>query len=87
MDFSLQVPLTPEQLAAVHAGGGIARVEDPVTHRVYYLIEQSTPPTLDDEYFREKVDEAYADGSVEPLDMAAVKAEFHRRQNAKRKPL
>jgi len=64
----------------VQAGGGLARVEDPVTHRVYVLIEQPEPPAVDDDYAREKVEEAYADGDFEPLDMDVVKAEFHRRQ-------
>ena len=83
MDASFQTPLTPEQLAAVHAGGGFAQVEDPTTHRVYFLIEQAEPPVLDDDYVREKIDEAYADGGLEPLDMKALKAEFQRRQSAK----
>jgi hypothetical protein len=37
------------------------------------------PPTIDDDYVREKIAEAYADGEFAPLDMAAVKAEFHKR--------
>ena len=86
MDASFQTPLTLEQLAAVQAGGGFARVEDPTTHRVYFLIEQAGPPTIDDQYVREKIGEAYADGIVEPLDMTAVKAEFHRRQALKNSP-
>jgi len=80
MDASFQTPLTPDQLAAVHAGGGFARVEDPATHRVYFLIEQAEPPAIDDDYVREKIEEAYAAGEFVPLDMAAIKAEFHRRQ-------
>lgn len=83
MDASYQTPLTPELLAAVHAGGGFAQVEDPTTHRVYFLIEQAEPPALSDGYFREKVAEAYAEGEFEPLDMAAIKAEFNRRQAVK----
>jgi hypothetical protein len=86
MDASFQVPLTPEQLAAVQAGDGFARVEDPQTHRVYFLIEEAKPVTLDQEYFRDKVEEAYAGGGLEPLDMAAVKAEFRRRQASKDQP-
>jgi hypothetical protein len=89
MEPSVQIPLTPELTAAVHAGGGFAQVEDPNTHRVYFLIEQTVltkqaaPPTIDDNYVREKIAEAYADGEFEPLDMAAIKAEFHRRQSLK----
>jgi hypothetical protein len=84
MDASFQAPLTPDQVAAIHAGGGFARMEDPQTHRVYYLIEQQPePPALDDEYVREKINEAYAEGEFVPLDMAAIKAEFQRRQSLK----
>jgi len=80
MDTPVHVPLTPEQLAAVQAGGGFACVEDPTTHRVFFLIEKSVPATIDDDYVRQKIDEAYADGEEGPLDMAALKAEFFRRQ-------
>ncbi|MGD9633693.1 MAG: hypothetical protein AB7G28_05255 [Pirellulales bacterium] len=83
MEPSVQIPLTPELTAAVHAGGGFAQVEDPNTHRVYYLIEQAAPPTIADDYVRAKIDEAYAEGAFEPLDMAAIKAEFQRRQSLK----
>ena len=64
----MQIPLTPELTAAVHAGGGFAQVEDPNTHRVYFLIEQTATPTIDDNYVREKIAEAYADGEFQPLD-------------------
>jgi hypothetical protein len=86
MDSTFQAALTPEQLAAVHAGGGFARVVDPATNRIFVLIEQTEPSTLDDDYVREKIDEAYAAGQLEPLDMAAVKAEFWRRQVGKMSP-
>jgi hypothetical protein len=87
MESSLQIPLTAELLAAVHAGGGFAQVEDPNTHRVFYLIEQATPPTIDDEYVREKIAEAYEDGDFVPLDMAAIKTEFHRRDSDAFEPI
>ncbi len=80
METPPQTSLTPEQVAAVQAGGGLARAEDPATHRVYFLVEQPEPPTLDDAYVREMVEEAYADGDFEPLDMDVVKAESWRRQ-------
>jgi hypothetical protein len=80
MDPAFQTALTPEQLAAVHTGGGFARIVDPATHRIFFLIEQTEPSTLDDDYVREKIDEAYAGGPLDPLDMAAVKAEFWRRR-------
>ncbi len=56
-----QAALTPDQLAALIAGGGYARCEDPKTHIVYHLIQQPEPSTIDDDYVREKLAEAYAD--------------------------
>lgn len=85
METTHQARLTPEQLAAINAGGGIAQCEDPTTHVRYQLI-QCEPSCIDDDYVREKVEEAYADAAgVEPLDMAAIKAELQRRLAAKRK--
>ena len=76
-----QAPLTPEQLVAINAGGGFARCEDPTTHLQYHLI-QLEPSTIDDDYVREKIEEAYAEAGehgFQPLDMAAIKAELNRR--------
>jgi len=79
MESTYQAPLTPEQLAAIIAGGGFARCEDPTTHVQYHLI-QLEPSNLDDDYIREKIKEAYADpAGFEPLDMATIKAELRRR--------
>jgi hypothetical protein len=79
MDQTYQASLTPEQLAAITAGGGFARCEDPNTH-VHYELVQVDPMPLTDEYIRQKLDEAYADvDSVAPLDMSAIKAELNRR--------
>lgn len=79
METTHQAPLTPEQLDAINAGGGFAQCEDPTTHVRYQLI-QCEQPTIDDDYIREKIEEAYADpAGFEPLDMAAIKAELRRR--------
>ena len=86
MEPTYQAALTPEQLAAINAGGGFARCEDPTTHVTYQLI-QCDPTNIDDEYVRRKIDEAYADSvndGFAPLDMVAVKAELYRRLSAKR---
>jgi hypothetical protein len=87
MDTFCQTPLTPEQLAAIAAGGGWARVKDPNTQRVFVIAEE-IPPTVNDDYIREKIEEAYVDaaesGGFQPLDMAAVKAELQRRLDAKK---
>jgi hypothetical protein len=47
---------------------------------VQYQLIQVEPATIDDEYIRAKVEEAYADrAGIQPLDMAAIKAELNRR--------
>jgi hypothetical protein len=82
METPYLAPLTPEQLAAVAAGRGFARCEDPNTHVVYELIQQPTSPAIDERYIRQKIEEAYADiaqNGYQPLDMAAIKQEFERR--------
>jgi hypothetical protein len=61
MDTPRQASLTPEQLAAVNAGGGFAQFVDPTSNFVYYLIKQTDPPTIDEDYIREKLAEADSD--------------------------
>lgn len=79
METPFQAPLTPEQLAAINAGDGFAQFEDPATHVRYQIIRDESP-SVDDEYVREKIKEAYDDpAGFEPLDMAAIKAELKRR--------
>ena len=81
MELPLQISLTPEQIAAVQAGAGCARFEDPNTHRVYVLAEQGEV-TLSDDYIREKLAEAQKEselGLCEPWDSSALKAELHAR--------
>jgi hypothetical protein len=82
MDSVHQAALTPDQLAAVKAGGGYARCEDPQTHVVYHLIQQSESPTIDDDYVREKLAEAYADiqnGRFAPWNVDEIKQELQKR--------
>jgi hypothetical protein len=81
MDTTYQAALTPEQIAAIMAGGGFARCEDPTT-RVQYQLVQLEPTRLDDDYFRAKIEEGYVDAGeqgFQPLDMDALKAELNRR--------
>ena len=79
MEPTHSVSLTPEQIAAIHAGGGFALCEDPSTHVQYQLI-QVEPAAIDDDYIRAKLQEAYDDPTeVQPLDMAKIKAELARR--------
>jgi signal transduction protein with GAF and PtsI domain len=81
MDNTFQVPLTPEQLAAINAGDGYARCEDPTT-RIHYQLVQFEPSTLDDNYFREKLAEAEADvarGLVAEWDIEEVRREVQSR--------
>ena len=85
MEPTHQVSLTPEQIAAIHAGGGFALCEDPSTH-VHYQLIRVEPATIDDDYIRMKVNEAYADpAGARPLDIAAIKAELNRRLSATNK--
>ncbi len=82
MDTPRQVPLSPEQIAAIQAGGGVAHVEDPTTHRVYLLVEQGRAPTLSDDYFRAKVAAGLAEadrGESQPWDVEALKADLRGR--------
>jgi len=77
--------LTPEQVSAVEAGNGFAHAEDPVTHRVYLLVEQGRAPTLSDDYFRRKIAEGMAEadrGESQPWDVEAMKADLLRRHDA-----
>jgi hypothetical protein len=87
VDSLFQTPLTPEQLSAVAAGGGRARLRDPNTQRIYVLAEQCEEP-VNDEYVRQKIDEAYEDakrsGGFQPLDFDGLKAELNRRLEAKK---
>jgi hypothetical protein len=76
MEPSFHASLTPEQIAAIQAGGGFARCENPSTH-VHYQLTQFEPPTLDEDYFREKLAEAALDiarGNVSDWDVEEIKA-------------
>jgi hypothetical protein len=87
MQTAHPAPLTAEQLAAITAGGGYACCEDPATHSVYHLIQQPARPTIDDEYVRQKIEEAYADAEkngFQPLNMSAIKQELQGRLASKR---
>src|SRR3954464_12433039 len=85
MEPTYQASLTPQQLAAITAGGGFAKCEDPNTHVRYELV-QVEPSPVTDEYIREKIEEAYADpAGIAQLDMAAIKAELGRRVAARSK--
>ena len=80
-------PLTPEQLVALEAGGGIVYAQDPATHRIYLLIDR-IDPTIDDQYVREKLDEALSAieaGEVSDWDADQFKARLLKR-NAPARP-
>ena len=86
METPFPAPLTAEQLAAIHAGGAFAQCEDPNTHVHYHLIPYQ-PPTLDDDYVRERIEEAFAtagDEGFPPLDMSEIKMELQRRLDARK---
>jgi hypothetical protein len=74
-------PLTPEQLAAISAGGGFARCEDPTNHVQYQLIQIETT-SVDDDYIRAMLAEAQADvdrGDVAEWNVDELKQEFYER--------
>jgi hypothetical protein len=81
MEQMWQVALTPEQIAALKVSNGFARCQDPTTQVVYYLI-RCEPVTIDDEYIRQKIDEANG-GELVPWNLAEIKAELRRRLSAK----
>ena len=82
MEMTRPASFTPEQLAAVRDGEGYAQLRDPETNRVFVVIEQPEPPTIGDEYVREKLDEAINAsecGDVAEWDVDALKAELRQR--------
>ncbi len=86
MNNPVLIAMTPEQLAAVQEGQGIAHIQDPNTLRVYILIEQGQQPTLSDEYFREKLAEGLAEsqrGESKPWNVNKLKEDLRRRYTAK----
>ena len=81
MDAPREAPLSLEQLAAVREGEGYAHLVDPNTKQVYFLTEPFTP-TIDDDYVREKLDEAQASidrGEVSDWDVDDIKAKVRQR--------
>ena len=81
METTHQASLTPEQLAAIHAGGGFASCQDPRTSVHYHLI-QYEPSSLDEDYIREKLAEVQLDverGNVADWDVNEILRECHDR--------
>ena len=84
MDIPFPAPLTAEQLAAINAGDGHARLIDPGTQVVYHVIAQAEPTTIDDDYVRAKLTEAQADvdrGDVADWNVEAIKRALHERSS------
>ena len=82
METPYPASLTDEQLAAINAGEGYARCEDPASHVVYHLIRQSPEPTIDDAYIREKLAEAQKDideGRIAEWNLSEIKQELWKR--------
>jgi hypothetical protein len=80
--------LTPEQCQAIAANGGVPiQLEDPDTHKVYLLLEQSPGATLDDEFIREELSKGIAAleaGERRAWDPERIKQEGRRRLEARR---
>ena len=82
MDALNQTYITPEQIAAIEAGHGFARAEDPGTRRVFLILEQGPAPTLSNEYFQGKIAEGLAEsdrGESKPWNVEELKADLRRR--------
>jgi|GEM_PF-2346555 len=80
------IPMTPEQIAALEAGGRFVHAQDPTTNRFYLLIEQ-TEPTIDQEYVREKLAEGLASieaGEVSDWDVDEFKNQLRQRHAARK---
>jgi len=81
--------LTPEQQQAIATSGGLpVQLEDPSTHKLYVLLEQSNQNVLDDDYVREALSKGIAAverGDYRKWDPEETKAEGRRRLAA-RKP-
>ena len=81
-----QIPLTPEQIAALTSSGGFVQCQDPATH-VHYQLIQYEPPTLDENYIRAKLAEAAQDveeGRIAKWDVEEIKREVRLRLIEKR---
>ena len=80
MDSS-PLPIPAELRQALAASGGLPiQFEDPETHKLYLLVEQTD--ALDDEYFRAEIEKGLADieaGRFAPWDIEATLAEARRR--------
>jgi len=80
--------LTPEQCAAIAANGGTPiQLEDPGTHKVYVLLEQSPGILLDDEYVRGELSKGIAAierGEIRNWDPEWIKQEGRRRNEMRK---
>ena len=82
MDNPETISITAEQIAALQAGQGIVRIQDPGTQRIYLLIDQGLQPSLSDDYFRAKINEGLAEsqkGESLPWDPEQLKQELRER--------
>ena len=78
MEESVPLPLTPEQIAAFAAIGGVVHAEDPVTKRRYVLIDDA-PERLTIDELRAMIQEGLDSldrGEGVPWDPESIKAEL-----------
>jgi hypothetical protein len=75
----MRFQLTPEQRQALAQSPASAfEFEDQETHRVYVVLEQGSLSTLDEAYFRQRLEEGFAAidrGEEEEWDAESIKAE------------
>jgi hypothetical protein len=79
----LYLSLTPEQVAALDAGGSLIHAVDPATHRRYVLIDE-VPPQISVQELRAMLQEAIDQsdrGKCVPWDVEEIKQSLWRRLN------
>jgi hypothetical protein len=88
--YSSYPQLTPEQRQAIAASGGLPiHLEDPETHKLYVLLEQSPDALLDHEYICNELATGIAAidaGERIPGDPEGIKQEGRRRLTARKSP-
>lgn len=78
--------MTPELLAAIQTGEGVAHLHDPASGRVFLLVEQCHLSELSDEYFRAKIRKGITEserGESQPWNASDLKSELRQRHAAR----
>ena len=79
-ETSVSLALTPEQAAALDAGGSVVHAEDPATHRRYFIIDEASRRLTIDELrgmLQEAIDQSDR-GECVPWDPQEIKESIRR---------